>query len=66
MEVVLSNTSKVIVDIKEGNNMFYLPLDQLMKDRKSSSSNSSKSNANSSPVSQGDSTGYGSRSGGLR
>lgn len=66
MEVVLSNTSKVIVDVKEGNNMFYLPLDQLIKERKSAPSSTSKSNANSSPVSQDNSSGYGSRSGGLR
>lgn len=66
MEVVLSNTSKVIVDVKEGNNMLYLPLDQLIKERKSAPSSASKSNANTSPTSQGGSTGYGSRSGGLR
>lgn len=65
MEVVLSSTSKVVVDVKEGNNMFYLPLDQLMKERKGSPSSASKSNANTSTVSQGNS-GYGSRSGGLR
>jgi len=66
MEVVLSNTSKVVVDVKEGNNMFYLPLDQLIKEQKGSRSSASKSNANSSPVSQSDGSGYGSRSGGLR
>ncbi len=30
MEQVLSNTSKVLVDQKNGNNMIYLPLDKLM------------------------------------
>lgn len=29
MELVLSNTSKVMLDIKDGNNMMYLPLDKL-------------------------------------
>ncbi len=30
MEQVLSNTSKVVVDVKGGNNMIYLPLDRMM------------------------------------
>lgn len=33
VEAVLSNTSKVMVDVKGGNNLLYLPLDQLMKNR---------------------------------
>lgn len=31
MEKVLSGTSKVVVDVEGGNNMMYLPLDQLIK-----------------------------------
>ncbi len=33
VEAVLSNTSKVMLDVKGGNNLLYLPLDQLMKNR---------------------------------
>lgn len=33
MTEVYSNTSKVLVDVDNGNNMLYLPLDQLMKQR---------------------------------
>ncbi len=33
VEAVLSNTSKVMVDVKGSNNLLYLPLDQLMKNR---------------------------------
>jgi len=32
MTSVLENSSKIIVDVDKGNPMFYLPLDQLMKD----------------------------------
>ncbi len=31
MEEVMSNSSKIIIDTKGGNNMIYLPLDQIMK-----------------------------------
>jgi membrane protease subunit HflK len=31
MENVLSNTSKVLVDVEGGNNLFYLPLDRMLK-----------------------------------
>ncbi|WP_423185535.1 FtsH protease activity modulator HflK [Alishewanella sp. d11] len=31
MEYVYSNTSKILVDVKNSNNLMYLPLDQLMK-----------------------------------
>ena len=34
MEDVLSNTSKVLVDVKNGNNLMYLPLDKLMSSSK--------------------------------
>ncbi|MCF6211692.1 MAG: FtsH protease activity modulator HflK [Gammaproteobacteria bacterium] len=33
MESVLSNSSKVLVDVKSGNNIMYLPLDQMMSGR---------------------------------
>ncbi len=33
MESVLSNTSKVMVDVKGGNNLLYLPLDRLVQPR---------------------------------
>ncbi len=31
VQEVMSNSSKVMVDVKEGNNMFYMPLDQITK-----------------------------------
>ena len=34
IEEVLSNTSKIIVDVKQANNLLYLPLDKLMGDNK--------------------------------
>ena len=33
METVLSNTSKVVVQVKNGNNLLYLPLDKLLENR---------------------------------
>jgi len=38
VESVLSNTSKVMVDIKGGNNMIYLPLDKMMGSKQVTSS----------------------------
>jgi len=40
MESVLSNSSKVLVDVKEGNNIIYLPLDQMMSGRSAAPSKS--------------------------
>lgn len=40
---VYSNSSKVLVDVDGGNNMMYLPLDQLMKSRPAGSSQSASS-----------------------
>lgn len=37
MEDVLGRSSKVLVDVKNGNNMMYLPLDRLLAERKSTS-----------------------------
>ncbi len=34
VEEVLSNSTKVMIDVDGGNNMMYLPLDQLMKNKK--------------------------------
>jgi membrane protease subunit HflK len=41
MERVYSNVNKVLIDVDGGNNMIYLPLDQLMKQQRSSQSTSS-------------------------
>ncbi len=38
MESVLSNSSKVMVDVKSGNNIMYLPLDQMMSGRSAAAS----------------------------
>ena len=38
VQSVLSNTSKVMVDVKGGNNMIYLPLDKMVGSRNLSSS----------------------------
>ncbi|MDX1536780.1 FtsH protease activity modulator HflK [Arsukibacterium sp.] len=46
MESVYSNTSKVVVDVKNGNNIMYLPLDKLMNQ----SGGSSSGNANPMPL----------------
>jgi len=35
LEQVFSNSSKILVDLNDGNNLIYLPLDQLMKSSKS-------------------------------
>ncbi|MBV1870729.1 MAG: FtsH protease activity modulator HflK, partial [Gammaproteobacteria bacterium] len=44
MESVLSNTTKVMIDVDGGNNMIYLPLDKIM-------SQSQNNNRNQSPIS---------------
>ena len=33
MEYVLANTSKVVMQVKGGNNLMYIPLDRLMESR---------------------------------
>ncbi|MEI6858960.1 MAG: FtsH protease activity modulator HflK [Shewanella sp.] len=48
MQIVLSSTSKVLVDSKNSNNMMYLPLDKLMQQ--------SQSNTQSKSVNSGSST----------
>ena len=49
MEQVLGNTNKVVIDQEGGNNMMYLPLDQIMKNsnRGAASKNSVPSNTRS-------------------
>jgi membrane protease subunit HflK len=34
MEYILSHSSKVMVDVDGGNNMMYIPLDQILKNKK--------------------------------
>jgi modulator of FtsH protease HflK len=48
MESVLSGTSNVIVDVKSGNNMMYLPLDKLMQQQQLSANTSSQSASDNS------------------
>ncbi|MEM7208324.1 MAG: FtsH protease activity modulator HflK [Pseudomonadota bacterium] len=40
VEQVLNNTNKVVIDVEGGNNLMYLPLDKLINQRQSGSSNS--------------------------
>lgn len=47
MESVYSNTSKIVVDVKNGNNIMYLPLDKIMNQ---SGGNSSSGSANPMPL----------------
>jgi membrane protease subunit HflK len=49
MEFVYSNTSKVVVDVKNGNNIMYLPLDRLMNQSGKSSTTSDGTNLMSVP-----------------
>ena len=42
MESVLGNSSKVMVDVKSGNNIMYLPLDQMVSGRPASTANSTR------------------------
>lgn len=54
MEEVMSSTNKVMIDLKNGNNLMYLPLDQIMKRSNISTqeSQSSGSSGTSSPMPQ--------------
>ncbi|ALP52864.1 HflK protein [Candidatus Tenderia electrophaga] len=47
MEEVLSNSSKVMVDVEGGNNIMYLPLDRIMRDSDSTPLSSSSSDFSS-------------------
>lgn len=68
MEQVLSGASKVLIDTKSGNNMLYLPLDQMIRQQKegrvqapSTTSDSGIAAPRSSTASERPQTGYGSR-----
>ena len=50
MEQVLSNNSKVLVDVEGGNNMMYLPLDKLVESRPRTSISSGGGSLNSSEL----------------
>lgn len=53
MEEVLGNNNKVLVDLKKGNNIMYLPLEQLMQRSGSSTKDSDQDyRGSSSPLSQ--------------
>lgn len=56
MEKVLSNASKIMIDQSSGNNVIYLPLDQLLKQRRSSSDSSSTAPSSSSSMSEDQTT----------
>lgn len=65
MQSVLSNTSKIVVDSEAGNQMLYLPLDQLIK-RQSQALDSLDSNVGSRDTSGSSQRSTGSRSNDLR
>jgi len=44
MQEVMSNSSKVMIDVEGGNNMMYLPLDQLLQQSLRNSDSSSTTN----------------------
>ena len=50
VQEVMSNSSKVLIDVEGGNNMMYLPLDKLSQQRNDSSGGSSMSNVNISDI----------------
>ena len=61
MEEVYQNTNKVMVDVKQGNSLMYLPIDKMINQRRSSSAPSDESSADvndgatsSSPTSRSD------------
>lgn len=53
MEEVMGSTNKVLIDLKNGNNLMYLPLDQIMKQANPSTQDGQQSDSgSSSPMSQ--------------
>ncbi|NKB77031.1 MAG: FtsH protease activity modulator HflK [Gammaproteobacteria bacterium] len=61
MEQVLSNSSKMLIDQKDGgNNVMYLPLDQLIKNRNQASESSGAQSQYSSPLTTGSNQSIGS------
>ena len=68
LEQVLSGASKVLIDTKSGNNMLYLPLDQMIRQQKEGRANAASTTSESgvampksSSASERPQTGYGSR-----
>ena len=68
IEQVMSGASKVLIDTKSGNNMLYLPLDQMIRQQKESRAQSAPATSDSgvaapksSSASERPQTGYGSR-----
>ena len=68
LEQVMSGASKVLIDTKSGNNMLYLPLDQMIRQQKESRAQSAPATSDSgvaapksSSASERPQTGYGSR-----
>ena len=55
MEQVYSNTSKVLVDVKNGNNIMYLPLDKMLGNQGGASENNQSSSPVIAPRSQSES-----------
>ncbi|ASK35426.1 FtsH protease activity modulator HflK [Alloalcanivorax mobilis] len=47
LTAVLSDSSKILVDVKDGDNVMYLPLDQLMKNRSTSGTQDSSGDSGS-------------------
>ena len=48
LTAVLSDSSKILVDVKDGDNVMYLPLDQLMKNRSTSGAQDSSGDSGGS------------------
>ena len=66
MESVFSNSGKVLVDVKGGNNMMYLPLDKIINDRQRVYIDDIKSSQGDSRNSQSSSLNRNKNSGGSR
>ena len=50
IEQVLTNSAKIMVDVEGGNNMLYLPLDQILKGNKNTGSAPAEATANSTAL----------------
>lgn len=50
METVMTNSTKVLIDVEGGNNMMYLPLDRIMEQRQQASSGLSSDNMSSQEI----------------
>ncbi|MFT7219186.1 MAG: membrane protease subunit HflK [Candidatus Azotimanducaceae bacterium] len=53
MESVMTNSTKILIDVAGGNNIMYLPLDKIMEQSRSNSSNSGQSSGGSSNAQAG-------------